>query len=120
MRKNFDEISQKEIQKLMSYDWPGNVRELENIIERGAILSVPPTFHTPELLIQYSATNEPTSVDSLDEVNRRHILMTLQKTNWKIRGNGGAASLLDIKPTTLEFRMKKLGIRRPHRTNNKE
>jgi formate hydrogenlyase transcriptional activator len=113
MAKTFHGISELEMQKMIKYDWPGNVRELENIIERGTILSREPYFQIPELSVpqpQFPQTRDDTT---LSENERRHILWALQKTGWKIRGPFGAAELLDIHPSTLSFRIKKLGIQRP-------
>ncbi|MCP4754613.1 MAG: GAF domain-containing protein [Proteobacteria bacterium] len=110
-KKLFNRISKEEMDKLMRYDWPGNVRELENVIERGVILSSGPGFRMPELdpNRQEEITDENTS---LREIEKRHILLILDKTAWKIRGPGGAAELLEIHPSTLHFRMKKLGIQK--------
>ncbi|MBW2094357.1 MAG: sigma 54-interacting transcriptional regulator [Deltaproteobacteria bacterium] len=113
--KSFGTIQEREIQKLMQYDWPGNVRELENLIERGVILSAAPSFRCPELIerlggLPYSRVGAVT----LEENERRHILWALVKTGWKVRGKKGAAELLNIHPSTLNFRMKKLGIKRPN------
>jgi formate hydrogenlyase transcriptional activator len=113
MSKTFEAIADEELEKLLHYEWPGNVRELENVIERGAILSRGPRFRVPELTIP-AGHGAPTGPDvSLQAVERRHILWALEKTRWKIRGDGGAAELLKIHPSTLHFRMKKLGIKRP-------
>ncbi len=103
---------------LMAYDWPGNIRELENIIERGMIVSKTNVLEAGDWLpLMSSATifanmqvNSTTSKNSLEEIERNHILEVLTKTQWKIRGDAGAAKILDINPTTLEARMKKLGI----------
>lgn len=122
LAKKITSIPAPVLDALMAYDWPGNVRELENIIERGLIVAkknelelgdwlpkpslkeiIPPTVATP-------STN-PTK-KSLEEVERQHILDVLTKTNWKIRGEDGAAKILALNPTTLEARMKKLGISR--------
>jgi transcriptional regulator with GAF, ATPase, and Fis domain len=113
LRKNFDEISESEMAKLIQYQWPGNIRELENIIERACILSPGAFFRIPDLAVgqpefAYSKANL-----TLEENERRHILWALQKTGWKVRGRGGAAELLNINFSTLTFRMKKLGITRP-------
>lgn len=103
---------------LMTYDWPGNVRELENIIERGVIVSNGNILEPGEWLPN-PATAEPVSVKSristrsIQEVERQHIESILNKTNWKIRGDNGAAKILNLNPTTLEARMKKLGIVKP-------
>ncbi len=111
--KNFSKIPNAEIEKLLHYDWPGNVRELENIIERGTILNTGPLFRVPDL----GSTQKDYSTDrdgmTLMENERRHILWALQQTNWKVRGKGGAAELLNIPPSTLAFRMNRLGIHRP-------
>jgi len=112
MGKNFERISEEDMQKFLQYHWPGNVREMENVIERGAILSSPPYFRVPELYSSRQETSSLQNAVTLQENERRHILWGLQKTRWKVRGPGGAAELLNIHPSTLEFRMKKLGIRR--------
>jgi transcriptional regulator with GAF, ATPase, and Fis domain len=115
LKKTFEKIPDSEMEKLIRYDWPGNVRELENIIERGAILSLGPAFLVPELRISSTEFPDATIEASLQENERRHIMWALQKTGWKVRGLGGAAELLKIHPSTLAFRMKKLGIQRPSR-----
>jgi formate hydrogenlyase transcriptional activator len=99
--------------KLTKYDWPGNVRELENIIERGIILSTDSNFLIPELGIDHQDPIRIRSGLSMKEMERHHILWALKKTGWKIRGRAGAAEILQIHPSTLAFRMKKLGIQRP-------
>jgi formate hydrogenlyase transcriptional activator len=115
--KNFQYISNEELEKLVSYDWPGNVRELENVIEQGVIVSLGNNFKVPESII----LNKPQAGSQLGhftlmENERAHILWALQKTGWKVRGHSGAAELLDIHPSTLNFRMKKHGIERPKNT----
>jgi transcriptional regulator with GAF, ATPase, and Fis domain len=111
--KTFDGIPKSEMDKLIQYDWPGNVRELENIIERGTILNSGPYFRVPDLGVGLPELAHPKANPTLEENERRHILWALQKTGWKVRGFGGAAELLAIHPSTLAFRMKKLGIQRP-------
>ena len=100
--------------QLKAYDWPGNVRELRNVIERSIISSPNSTLYVPDDLKakQQLLTVEPGSKISLDEVQRLHILAILKKTDGKIEGPGGAAELLQLKPSTLRHRMKKLGIKR--------
>lgn len=112
MKKSFNEIPEEEMEKLMKYNWPGNVRELENVIERGTILSREPNFRTPELRIQTNTSDHDNDDLSLQHVEKQHILWVLNKTNWKIRGPGGAAEILEIHPSTLHFRMKKMGIQK--------
>ena len=111
--KTFKGIPETVMNKLIQYDWPGNVRELQNIVERGCILSSGSHFQVPELKIDHTESAPPKEAMSLEENERRHILWALHKTGWKIRGPGGAAELLNIHPSTLRFRMKKLGIQRP-------
>ena len=114
MNKRFLRIREQEIERLIRYDWPGNVRELENIIERGAILSSGRHFSVPELVSNATPERKNHHANmTLKEIERREILSVLEKTEWKVRGPGGAAELLDIHPSTLNARMKKLGIRRP-------
>ena len=113
--KQFGPIPQSEIDKMMKYDWPGNVRELENVIERAVIISPGPTLVLPDFFIRPRSELAPFSEEemSLEENERRHILRVLHYTNWRIRGPRGAAEILRVHPSTLYFRMKKLGIRRP-------
>ncbi|HUT70772.1 MAG TPA: sigma 54-interacting transcriptional regulator [Desulfatiglandales bacterium] len=111
--KTFSGIPDMEMEKLLQYEWPGNVRELENIIERGTILNTSPLFKIPELRTEQHEASAPGGGVTLRDNERRHVLWALQKTGWKVRGTGGAAELLDIPPSTLAFRMKKLGIQRP-------
>jgi len=110
--KTFERVPKEEIDKLVHYDWPGNIRELENIIERSVILNNGPIFRVPELSLSRLEFTHPEAASTLKENERRHIIWALQKTGWKVRGKGGAATLLDIHPSTLNFRMKKLGIQR--------
>lgn len=109
MNKSFKSISERQMNKLLMYKWPGNVRELENVIERGVILNTGSRFRVPDLTgeSQQTVTREKLT---LKELEKRHILETLQKTNWKIYGDNGAAQLLGINHSTLYSRMKKLGI----------
>ncbi len=107
MNKAVETIRKEEMERLQRYDWPGNVRELRNVVERALILCTGPT-----LLIEVPST--PTSqvqaVQTMDEVQRRHILNALESADGRIRGAGGAAELLGMKPTTLRSRMQRLGL----------
>jgi len=109
MDKSIDSISRSSMNQLCQYDWPGNVRELKNLIERSVIISSGST-----LKIELPSENgiRRNQARTLDEVQRQYILDTLDTTRWRIRGKNGAAQLLGLKPTTLESRMAKLGIRR--------
>ncbi len=113
MGKKFSRIPTSQMEKMLNYYWPGNVRELENVIERGAILSHGPLFRVPPLGEEHHEIPASKGQATLKENERRHILWALEKTGWKVRGKGGAAELLGIPPSTLAFRMKKVGIRRP-------
>ncbi|MEQ1676115.1 MAG: sigma 54-interacting transcriptional regulator [Chitinophagaceae bacterium] len=99
---------------LVAYDWPGNIRELENIIERAMILSRDGVLEygewVPTKKIQAGKTTAVTT--RLEDVEREHIIEVLNKTNWKVSGEKGAAKILGLNPTTLEARMKKMGIKR--------
>ncbi len=112
MGKNYTEILESEMEKLVKYNWPGNVRELENVIERGVIMSTKSDFRVPELKKESESvgTNHPEL--TLAENEKRHILWALEKTGWKISGPGGSAELLDINYGTLRSRIAKLGIRK--------
>ena len=109
---------------LVSYSWPGNIRELENLLERAVILSPGKELRVPlsELRNSPAAQAEaelsfPLSttapVATLEEAERQHILRALRQSEWRIAGPRGAAALLGMKRTTLQARIRKLGIRRP-------
>ena len=112
--KKIDRIPRQTLDLMNSYGWPGNIRELRNVIERSIITSTNSTLQISDDLISRqqlspAATGSPIS---LDEAQRLHILAILKKTDWKIEGSKGAAKILQIKPSTLRHRMKKLGIKR--------
>jgi formate hydrogenlyase transcriptional activator len=102
---------------LMQYDWPGNIRELENIIERAIIVSADNILVVgdwiPSAVASHTTTHQShqgTAARTMEEVEREHVLAVLKETNWKVSGEKGAAKLLGLNATTLEARMKKLGI----------
>jgi transcriptional regulator with GAF, ATPase, and Fis domain len=107
--KSFESIPKKNMDSLELYSWPGNIRELRNSIERAMILNNGPT-----LVVEVSNSfSELTPLSfSLKEMERLHILSTLEKTGWRVRGMNGAAALLEVPPSTLESKMKKLSIKR--------
>jgi transcriptional regulator with GAF, ATPase, and Fis domain len=115
MGKTITAIPRATLEALQRYDWPGNVRELRNVIERAMIVTQGPTLRI-ELPppAGTAVTGEPAEDLTLDECQRRHIRTVLEKTGWRVSGAHGAAVLLGLKPTTLESRMAKLGIRREH------
>lgn len=111
--KKFEATSKDTMQRLQTYPWPGNVRELEHVIERAVITSQEPVLELADSLEQDPIKEGAASLVGYDAMAREHILQVLQKTRWKIDGEGGAAAILGLKPSTLRFRMNKLGIKRP-------
>ncbi len=110
--KEIETIPQQTLAAMTSYSWPGNIRELENVIERAVILSKGPNLELGDWSPQAGGPSGPTPVATLDDAQREHIVEVLQLTGGKVSGERGAAAILGIKPTTLESRMKKLGIER--------
>lgn len=114
--KNIKGISSQVLQQMKQYHWPGNIRELENLIERNVLLTREDMINNmvlPTQLEQYaSITPVEANITTMSEGERAHILAALKKCNGKIWGQGGAASLLNLPPTTLNSKMKKLGIRK--------
>jgi len=121
MGKSIESVSQETMRLLFDYSWPGNIRELQNVVERGVVLSkgsilklgvdllpteAPDTSVQPELIV------ETNNIDSLEEVQRQHILRVLARTGWVISGPRGAGAILDLHPNTLRSLMDRLGIRR--------
>ncbi len=94
------------------YPWPGNIRELQHVIERAVILSQGARLEVGDWFRTASLDLPTTSMLSLEAAERAHIVSALEQTEWRIRGEHGAAALLGLKPTTLESKMKKLGITR--------
>jgi transcriptional regulator with GAF, ATPase, and Fis domain len=112
--KPVDRISEEDMAALQSYDWPGNVRELRNVVERAMILCRDGVLRVSPPEGQEATASPPASMEgTLAERERREIETELARCGWRIRGAGGAAERLGLKPTTLESRMKKLGIERP-------
>ena len=110
MGKRIESIPKRSLEALQRYAWPGNVRELRNVIERAMIVS---SGKSLDLHIPAIASAEPVTPEALEDVERTHILSVLEKTRWRLMGQGGAAERLGLKRTTLQSRMKKLGIKRP-------
>jgi len=107
--KPIESIAKESMREMQSYHWPGNVRELRNVIERAVIVSTGRHLHVS--LPRTSPQVAPASM-ALADLEVAHIRAVLEGTNWRVRGAGGAAERLGLKPTTLESRMAKLGIRR--------
>ncbi|MCL4199443.1 MAG: sigma 54-interacting transcriptional regulator [Phycisphaerales bacterium] len=113
--------------RLQSYDWPGNVRELQNVIERAVILArggvldfdlpvrdAPPTSQAQQ---KQAGTDDQEFLTEpeMRQRERENLLVILEKTDWKVRGAGGAAELLGVKASTLQSRIQAMGLKRPER-----
>jgi DNA-binding NtrC family response regulator len=110
LRRDPPVITAAAMQRLQQYNWPGNVRELENVVERAMILARGPAVEFPPLQNTVVTDEEPVAVNDLAAVNKAHILGVLEATGWVIAGPHGAAARLGVKRSTLNYRMKKLGI----------
>ncbi len=122
LNKAVQYVPSEAMEALTNYSWPGNVRELENLIERAVLLSRGSELRVPlgelkggGVIASSTGSSGPVEapITTLDEAERQHILRALRQTRWVIGGPKGAATVLGIKRTTLQARMRKLGIRRP-------
>jgi formate hydrogenlyase transcriptional activator len=120
MKKQIDTISSETMTALVHYSWPGNIREMQNVVERAVILSRGRVLHIPstDLKSRLAEAGDTNGSATLEEVERRHILLVLEQANWVFAGPNGAAARLGIKRPTLQFRMAKLGIARPQRSTS--
>ncbi len=111
------EISRGVMQDLQAQDWPGNVRELESVVERAVISSPGPSLRLgAEFATRPAAAPGPQADEgprTLSQLEREHIVATLEQTYWRLEGDGGAAERLGMNASTLRSRMRKYGIRRP-------
>jgi formate hydrogenlyase transcriptional activator len=112
LSRNVETIPSATMDALMRYSWPGNIRELENLIERAVILSPGSALRVPLAEIQSMEEAPPAGSATLEQIEREHILQALRASNWKLSGSGGAAVRLGMKRTTLQSKIKKLGISR--------
>jgi formate hydrogenlyase transcriptional activator len=112
--KTIDMIPPGTMDSLRRYQWPGNIRELENVIERAVILSSGSVLRVSheDLRTRVAPGRNADHMQTLEEVERNHILKTLKETRWTLSGPSGAAARLGLNRSTLYFRMKKLGIDR--------
>jgi len=115
MNKEIASISSETMSALCRYSWPGNIRELQNVVERAVIVSKDSQLRVPlsDLKSHTAPSQDGGPNQTLEEAERAHILATLKQTRWVISGPSGAATRLGMNRSTLQFRMKKLGISRP-------
>src|SRR5262245_46603708 len=131
MGRRIGAIGEQELSRLVEYPWPGNVRELQNVIERAVILSANGRFVLDDALAAPGSTSlaapgsaartgpppggpaDASSPRTLEEIVRGQILAVLESVGWRVSGDQGAARILGLKRTTLEARMRRLGISRP-------
>jgi formate hydrogenlyase transcriptional activator len=131
MRKAIETIPAETMEALTRYDWPGNIRELQNLIERAVILTNGSTLEVPVAALngrKFAVAPGPSdgsasasagktagasAGETLEAADRRHIIQALERSNWVIAGPHGAATRLGMKRSTLQFRMRRLGIARP-------
>lgn len=128
MGRRFDSLTDQDRQLLKSYSWPGNVRELQNVIERALILSSGHALDLSRAMprLDDEAPVEPMEAASADhrqariltaaeieELEKKNLLLALEKCGWKISGAEGVSILMGLPPSTIASRMKTLGIRRP-------
>ena len=116
--KTIEAIPHETMVKLRNYPWPGNVRELKNVIERAVIITQGPTLHLIDdldfqaLELDVLAETSP-ATETFEQTEYNLIVRTLKNVHWKLEGPGGAAELLNLHPSTLRSKMRKLGIERP-------
>jgi transcriptional regulator with GAF, ATPase, and Fis domain len=113
--KEIQGVSQKGMASLTSYSWPGNIRELQNVVERTVVLAGGPIVNVDDSMLRRDDAAQVSPVETLENVERNHILCALNETAWVIHGKKGAAEILGINSSTLRSRMEKLGIKRTQR-----
>jgi len=127
MARKIDPLSADCIARLKSYNWPGNVRELQNVVERGVItarhgrlnldFAFPEDRQTPEAAGPITGAGfgaDIKTAQEIQQVERSNLLLALEKSQWRVAGEKGAAKLLGMPPSTLQSKMKALNIKRPH------
>ena len=112
MNREVESVPSETMQALSHHDWPGNIRELQNLIERAVILSSGSVLQVPLQALSTRAipVQDQRSPQTLEHAEREFILAALKDTNWVLSGPNGAATRLGLNRSTLQFRMKKLGI----------
>jgi transcriptional regulator with GAF, ATPase, and Fis domain len=109
--KRITEIEKSTIDRLMKYTWPGNIRELRNVLERAVILSPGPALRLDDSELRPALDGSGVVSLTLEDVERGHIQDVLRRAEGRIAGQGGAAAILGVPPSTLRSRMAKLGIK---------
>jgi formate hydrogenlyase transcriptional activator len=127
MNKTIGTIASETMRTLVHYHWPGNIRELQNLVERavircsGPVLEIGPSelkpSHSANLIRAAAAKEMLGRHKTLKEAERKHILLVLEDVNWILGGPNGAAAHLGLNRSTLQFRMRKLGLSRPSLRN---
>ncbi|HVA71526.1 MAG TPA: sigma 54-interacting transcriptional regulator [Candidatus Limnocylindrales bacterium] len=112
MNRAIQSVSSEALDAILRYSWPGNIRELENFIERAIILSPGPELRLPVSELRERSQDRAGGTTTLAAAEREHIRRVLADTNWTVGGPNGAAARLGMKRTTLQSKMRKLGIRR--------
>lgn len=115
LNRHIESIGAETMDALVRYEWPGNIRELQNLLERAVILAAGPVLRIAASELQHlegQAAPKAAAAKTLDEAEREHIFQVLEDVDWVVGGPNGAAARLGMKRTTLQSRMKKLGIRR--------
>jgi formate hydrogenlyase transcriptional activator len=110
--RNYESVPKSVMKAFQEHCWPGNVRELQHVIERAVITSLGPVLRLADKLERGTADSGEGALKALSDMERDHIVKVLEKTSWKIEGEGGAASVLGLNPSTLRSRIKKLDIKR--------
>ena len=114
MKRRIESVPKETMTALVNYHWPGNIRELQNLVERGVILSRGPSLEIPLGELKQSTKSSHTNGSiTLESVEREYILRVLNESKWVIGGPAGAAARLGVNRTTLNHRLRKLGITRP-------
>jgi formate hydrogenlyase transcriptional activator len=110
MNRRIETIPTKSMEVFTKYSWPGNVRELQNFLERAVILSSGGSLRAPLEELKEETSSASSSLSTLQEMEREHVLRALRESNWVTGGPNGAAARLGMKRTTLAYRIRKLKI----------
>jgi DNA-binding NtrC family response regulator len=110
--RDLEAVSPAFLARAAAHDWPGNVRELENVVERALIMSGGALLDGSDLFTPVGASSPVPSMTTLEEMERAYIVRVLEATGWQVEGEGGAARILGLNPSTLRGRLRKLGVRR--------